>query len=55
MDRVGEGTKDEPGVSFESGREPGLNTFFQGVPCVVVPEVAERVLVAAERREAAEE
>lgn len=55
MDRVGERTKDEPGVNFESGREPEPNTFFLGVPFVVVLEVVERVLEATERREAAEE
>lgn len=47
--------EDDPGVSFESGREPGLNTFLLGAPFVVILEVVERVLGATERTEAAEE
>ena len=42
-------------MSFESGRKPGLNTLFLGVPFVVVLEAVERVLLATERTEPAEE
>jgi hypothetical protein len=42
-------------VNFESGRKPGVNTFFLDVPFMVVLEVVDRVLVATERMEVAEE
>lgn len=42
-------------MNFESGREPGLKSFFLGIPLAVVLEAVERVLVATERTEAAEE
>jgi hypothetical protein len=54
-DRVGERTEDDPGVSFESGRELALNNLFLGVPFIVVLEVVESVLRATERTELAEE
>lgn len=54
-DRVGERTEDDPGVSFESGREAGFNNLFLGPPFVVVLEVVERVLGVLERTELAEE
>ena len=54
-DRVGERMEDDPGVSFESGREPGLNTLFLGVPFMVDLEAVESVLRATERTELAEE
>ena len=53
--RVGERTEDDPGVSFESGRELGLKNLFLGVPFIVVLEVVESVLWATERTELAEE
>jgi hypothetical protein len=54
-DLAGERTEDDPGVSFESGREPGLNILFLGVPFVVVLEEVVRVLRATERTELADE
>ena len=54
-DRVVERTEDDAGVSFESGREPGLNILFLGVPFVVVLETVERVLRAIEWMELAED
>jgi hypothetical protein len=47
--------EDDPGVSFESGRELGLSSLFLGVPFVFVLEAVEIVLRATERRELAEE
>lgn len=40
--------EDDPGVSFESGREVEFNTLFLGVPFVVILEAVERVLRATE-------
>ena len=47
--------EDDPGLSLESGRKLGLNTLFLGVPFVVVLEAVERVLLATDRTEPAEE
>lgn len=43
------------GVSFESGREPGLNTLLLGVLSMVDLKAVERVLRATERTELMEE